>query len=73
MIRFTCNNCHHEIENNYPVCNECSQQEQIKDIKEVVQGKIDEIKNLAETLNIGEAYIGEMRAYMIVLHTLDQL
>lgn len=73
MIHFMCHHCDHEIESNYPVCNECASAEVVRDVKAAVQEKYDELIRLNLTTLLGEAYKGEIRAYTQVLNILEKL
>lgn len=73
MIRYKCNHCAEEIESNYPVCNVCATKTTIRNIGAAVQHEVDEIMDLAKTINLADATFGELRAYRHIQTILEKL
>lgn len=72
-MNFTCLTCNEEIITSYPKCNACSAADAVADIRAAVQSRLDELNSLTRMILMGEAYKGEIRAYIHVLEILEKI
>lgn len=72
-MTFTCESCGDTVVSGDRRCDWCHTKRVVKDVREAVQEKLDEIDRLSQVITIGASYQGEMKAYQTVLHILEKL